>query len=140
MDAWFSPASTGPHTSHVHCIVVSIYCCENRYKDGVRDGAGTIYHIGGGESDAVFEDGELVLYTQYRYPCRFGTAIDGRCVLQDVARPPSRVTRVQAGGGGRVERAHHLPPPAAARLVRVTQGLRGCSTREGRGPVCQDPA
>ena len=74
MDAWFSPASTGPHTSHVHCIVVSIYCCENRYKDGVRDGAGTIYHIGGGESHAVFEDGELVRHTQYRYPCRFGTA------------------------------------------------------------------
>ena len=70
-------ASTGPHTSHLHCIVVSMYCCARTYKDG----AGTIYHIGGGESDAVFEDGELVRYTQYRYPCRFGTAIDGRCVL-----------------------------------------------------------
>ncbi len=60
------------------------------------------------------DDGRLVFAGEY--PCRFGTAIDGRCVLQDVARLPSRVTRVQAGAGGRVERAHHLPPPAAATL------------------------
>lgn len=50
--------------------------------------------MGGGESDAVFEDGELVRYTQYRYPCRFGTAIDGRCALQDVTRHTSHACRL----------------------------------------------
>ena len=48
------------------------------YKDGLRHGAGTIYHVGGGTSDAVFHRGELVRYQHYRYPCRFGTVIEGR--------------------------------------------------------------
>jgi hypothetical protein len=50
-----------------------------KYKDGLRDGVGTMHHEGGGQSDAVFESGRLLRYMQYRYPCRFGTVIEGRC-------------------------------------------------------------
>ncbi len=49
------------------------------YKDGLRHGLGTIHHLGGGQSDAVFVNGQLSRCIEYRYPCRFGTAIDGRC-------------------------------------------------------------
>jgi len=54
-------------------------CFAGSYKDSLRHGIGTIHHLGGGQSDAVFENGELVRYIVYRYPCRFGTCIDGRC-------------------------------------------------------------
>jgi hypothetical protein len=69
-----------------------------RYKDGLRDGVGTIYHVGGGESDAVFECGELSRYIEYRYPCRFGTVIEGRCeLLRAPAAPERRSSHTRSG-------------------------------------------
>jgi hypothetical protein len=69
------------------------------YKDSLRHGKGTIYHLGGGQSDAVFQRGSLTRYLQYRYPCRFGTSIDGRSAAPvGVAFTHSRLLSHAAAG------------------------------------------
>lgn len=58
---------------------------EGHYKDGLRDGIGTVYHVGGGETDGIWKAGEMVETTVHRYPCRFGITLKDFELHDDVS-------------------------------------------------------
>eukprot|EP00457_Paulinella_chromatophora_P007556 gb/GEZN01007579.1/.p1 GENE.gb/GEZN01007579.1/~~gb/GEZN01007579.1/.p1 ORF type:complete len:431 (-),score=51.08 gb/GEZN01007579.1/:189-1481(-) len=58
-----------------------------QYKNGLRHGRGTKYHLGGGETDGIWRDGQLVKTLVFRYPCRFGTTLQGHELHDDVSAP-----------------------------------------------------
>ena len=55
------------------------------YEEGLRHGLGTVYHVGGGETDGKWAEGSLIETIVYRYPCRFGLELKEFQLYDDIS-------------------------------------------------------